>query len=272
MKAKFISGFASILVLSFIAACSNDSSSSTNAETSYEESSSSAERTSVKTVYELGECSSKNKNETLYVSEEGEDYTCSNKNGNYTWVSAVKSSSSSVIDQTVYSSSSVIDQTVYYSSSMETEYKDEKESFLYKEFTVEIDLTLFKQVSDNWEEYNSHKGNYSDGDPGVKFQIKTYADDKLVDSVQTDVFKIGEDVGKWTGHQYFTKVFSGGVNKIYICPIVFERNVIEANVIHSSGYSYIIHDAGNKIDTPIMQNDSEAEDCDLEWTVTISYK
>lgn len=103
MKAKFISGFASILVLSFIAACGNDSSSSTNAETSYEESSSSAERTSVKTVYELGECSSKNKNETLYVSEEGEDYTCSNKNGNYTWVSAVKSSSSSVIDQTVYS-------------------------------------------------------------------------------------------------------------------------------------------------------------------------
>ena len=261
MKAKFISGFASILVLSFIAACGNDSSSSTNAETSYEESSSSAERTSVKTVYELGECSSKNKNETLYVSEEGEDYTCSNKNGKYTWASAVKSSSSSAIDQ-----------TVYYSSSMETEYKDEKESFLYKEFTVEIDLTLFKQVSDNWEEYNSHKGNYSDGDPGVKFQIKTYADDKLVDSVQTDVFKIGKDVGKWTGHQYFTKVFSGGVNKIYICPIVFERNVIEANVIHSSGYSYIIHDAGNKIDTPIMQNDSEAEDCDLEWTVTISYK
>lgn len=280
MKTKYISGLASILALSLITACGDDSSSASAPETSYEKSSSSAERTKVKTVFELGECSSKNKNETLYVSEEYEDYTCTYKNGKYTWVSESEEEDddeddvyySSEKSSVKSSSSSVIDQTVHYSSAKETDYTDEKESFLYKQFSVEIDLTLFKQVSDNWEEYKSHKGNYTDGDPGVKFQIKTYADDKLVDSVQTDMFKIGEDVGKWTGHEYFTKVFSGGVNKVYICPGVFERNVVESNVLHSSGYCYIIHDAGNKVDIPIKQNDAEAEDCELEWTVTLSYK
>lgn len=264
-KITCLVGVFALTSLFSLAACGDDSSST------------SPERTSVKTVYELGECSSKNKNETLYVSEEGEDYTCSNKNGKYTWVSESEEDDddrnySSEKSSVKSSSSSVIDQTVYYSSAMETEYKDEKESYLYKEFSVEIDLTLFKQVSDNWEEYKSHKGNYSDGDPGVKFQIITYADEKMVDSVQTEMFKIGEDVGKWTGHHYFTHVFSGGVNQIYICPGVFERNVVESNVLHSSSNCYIIHDAGEKIGTPIMQNDSEATDCELEWTVTLSYK
>ena len=265
-KITSLVGIFALTSLFSLAACGDDSSST------------SPERTSVKTIYELGECSSKNKNETLYVSEEGEDYTCSNKNGKYTWGSESEEEDdedenyNSEKKTVKSSSSSVIDQTVYYSSAMETEYKDENESYLYKEFSVEIDLTLFKQVSDNWEEYKSHKGNYSDGDPGVKFQIITYADEKKVDSVQTEMFKIGEDVGKWTGHHYFTEVFSGGVNQIYICPGVFERNVVESNVLHSSSYCYIIHDAGNKVDTPIKQNDSEATDCELEWTVTVSYK
>lgn len=130
MKTKYISGLASILALSLITACGDDSSSASAPETSYEKSSSSAERTKVKTVFELGECSSKNKNETLYVSEEYEDYTCTYKNGKYTWVSeseeededdvyysseksSVKSSSSSM------TSSSSSTKTSYSSSSSE---------------------------------------------------------------------------------------------------------------------------------------------------------
>ena len=170
------------------------------------------------------------------------------------------------------SSTSTDDWPTYYSSSAESNYKDEAESFLYKGFSVEIDLTLFKQVTDNWEKMNSHKGNYYDGDPAIAFYIKTFSDYKLVDSVKTDVFKPGTDLGKWVGHEYFTKSFSGGVNKIYICPEVYERNVLEPNVFHSSGYCYIIHDAGDKVGTPIMQNDSYATDCELEWTVTVNYR
>ena len=170
------------------------------------------------------------------------------------------------------SSTSTSDRLVYCSSSTESNYKDETETFLYKGFSVEVDLTLFKQVTDNWEKMNSHKGDYNDGDPAIAFYIKTFSDDTLVDSVKTDVFKPGEDLGKWVGHQYFTKSFSGGVNKIHVCPEVYERNVFEPNVFHSSGYCYVIHDAGDKVGTPITQNDSYATDCELEWTVNISYQ
>jgi hypothetical protein len=100
--------------------------------------------------------------------------------------------------------------------------------------------------------------------------IKTYSDYTRKDSVKTDVFKL-EDAGTWSGHEYFTKKFSGGANEIYICPMVFERNVIELNVDHSSYYCYIIRDAGKNVNTPIKQSDTEATDFELEWTVRISY-
>jgi hypothetical protein len=131
-------------------------------------------------------------------------------------------------------------------------------------------LTWFKQLTDNWEKQNKHKGDYSDGDPGISFVIKTYADYSLKDSVKTEMFKL-EDVGTWTGHQYFTKEFSGGADEIYICPMVVERNMIELNVDHTSYYCYIIEDAGKNVNKPIDQSDYMASDFELEWTVRISY-
>ena len=131
-------------------------------------------------------------------------------------------------------------------------------------------VTWFKQLTDNWEKQNKHKGDYSDGDPGISFVIKTYADYSLKDSVKTEMFKL-EDVGTWTGHQYFTKEFSGGADEIYICPRVVERNMIELNVDHTSYYCYIIEDAGKNVNKPIDQSDYMASDFELEWTVRISY-
>ena len=149
-------------------------------------------------------------------------------------------------------------------------YDDDAAAFLYRAFSVEIDLTWFKQLTDNWEKQNKHKGDYSDGDPGISFVIKTYADYSLKDSVKTEMFKL-EDVGTWTGHQYFTKEFSGGADEIYICPMVVERNMIELNVDHTSYYCYIIEDAGKNVNKPIDQSDYMASDFELEWTVRISY-
>ena len=131
-------------------------------------------------------------------------------------------------------------------------------------------MTWFKQLTDNWEKQKKHEGDYSDGDPSISFVIKTYSDYNRKDSVRTDIFKL-EDAGTWSGHEYFTKKFSGGANEIYICPLVFERNKIELNVDHSSYYCYIIRDAGKNVNKPIKQTDYEATDFQLEWTVTISY-
>ena len=172
-----------------------------------------------------------------------------------------------------YSSSSYKSSSSSYKSSSsknETDYDDDVASFLYRDFSVEIDLTWFKQLTDNWEKQNKHKGDYSDGDPGISFVIKTYADYSLKDSVKTEMFKL-EDVGTWSGHEYFTKEFSGGANEVYICPMVVERNIIELNVDHSSYYCYIIKDAGKNVNKPVDQSDYMASDFQLEWTVQISY-
>ncbi|MBR4398730.1 MAG: hypothetical protein IKT05_06050 [Fibrobacter sp.] len=162
MKTKYLSGLASILALSLITACGDDSSSASAPETSYEKSSSSAERTKVKTVYELGECSSKNKNETLYVSEEYEDYTCTYKSGKYTWVadtdededvyyssekSTVKSSSSSA------KSSSSNNQTclIFLTNDGEEEFcYDNDESSSSKTTQSSSSVNTFSNVSDVW--------------------------------------------------------------------------------------------------------------------------
>ena len=181
--------------------------------------------------------------------------------------SSRKSSSSTGYDYGNYYSSS----NRYSSSTISgTTYDDEAQSYLYKDYTVEIDLTWFRQLTDNWEKQKKHEGDYSDGDPSISFVIKTYSDYNRKDSVRTDVFKL-EDAGTWSGHEYFTKKFSGGANEIYICPLVFERNKIELNVDHSSYYCYIIRDAGKNVNKPIYQSDTEATDFELEWTVRISY-
>jgi hypothetical protein len=204
------------------------------------------------------------------ISSRSDSWCCSNYGYQCynTSSSSRKSSSSSAYnyEYDYYSSS------YRYSSSSEnaTSYDDEAKSYLYKDYTVEIDLTWFKQLTDNWEKQKKHEGDYSDGDPSISFVIKTYSDYTRKDSVKTDVFKL-EDAGTWSGHEYFTKKFSGGANEIYICPMVFERNVIELNVDHSSYYCYIIRDAGKNVNTPIKQSDTEATDFELEWTVRISY-
>lgn len=158
------------------------------------------------------------------------------------------------------------------SSSVESSYQSEENVFLYKDYSLEIDLTWFKQLTDNWEDQKKHIGDYSDGDPAISFGIKTYADNRLKDSVKTKVFKPGEDLGTWSGHEFFTLDLSGGVNEIYICPFVSERNMIELNVSHSSNYCYIISNAGNQINKHISQNDYMATDYELEWGVYIQYK
>ena len=150
-------------------------------------------------------------------------------------------------------------------------YDDDVETFLYRDYSVEIDLTRFKQLSDNWDNYNKNQGVYSDADPSISFLIKTYADGNLKDSVITKAVDLGEDIGLWSGHEYFEKSFNAGANEIYICPIVKQKNFWRANVDHSSLFCYIISDAGKNVNKFIDQSDYRATDYALEWTVRISY-
>ena len=260
-------------------ACSDDGSSAGDQE---------GKRDNVSSLYELGKCSSANSGEKVFVEGEDSYYECmdvcsgytarvaeglgSDRDGCYDWVSESSDGDSESRTPGANSSSSVIDQTTHYSSGAESAYGNEEEAFLYKEFFVDIELTLFNQLTDNWENEKKHKDDYSDGDPWISFVIKTYSDDELKDSLETDVYKLDENIGKWTGSKHFKQNFSGGANKVYICPVVYEHNSVQKDVLKSSNYCYFINDAGNKVNTSIKQNDSESADCELEWTVTISYK
>ena len=98
MKLNQILGITSLLtlgVLPFLAACSNDSSTSSldysefsETSSSSKASSSSAKKTSVKTTFELGSCSYENDGEQIYVSGENDYYTCtySYTSYDYTWI------------------------------------------------------------------------------------------------------------------------------------------------------------------------------------------
>lgn len=89
LKGFFISA---VIIL---VACGNDSESINAPQINHRESSSSAKRTSVKTTFELGECSYKNEYEKIYVSSEDDYYTCSYEISDYTWIGKKKSKSSS---------------------------------------------------------------------------------------------------------------------------------------------------------------------------------
>lgn len=260
----------------FLIACGDDGSST------------GVQKGTVGSLFELGKCSSANSGERFFVESEDSYYECSNvcsgytgrvveslgsdMDGCYDWVSESADDNSGSKNLGAKSSSSVIDQTTHYSSGAESAYGNEEEAFLYKEFFVDIELTLFNQLTDNWENQNKHKGDYSDGDPWISFVIMTYSDDELKDSLETDVYKLDENIGKWTGSKHFKQNFSGGANKVSICPLVYEHNSVQSDVLKSSSYCYFINDAGNKVNTSIKQNDSYATDCELEWTVTVNYK
>ena len=151
MKTKLISGFAGVLALSFLAACGDSSSVISATESNSEKSSSSAVRISVNTVFELGECSSQNNNEKLYVSDDNDYYTCSYKGGKYTWVSETSKSSSSVKSGDAETSSSSTKQNcfIFLTNEGEEEWCNDNESSS-STTPSSSSTTVFTNVSDVW--------------------------------------------------------------------------------------------------------------------------
>ncbi|MBR5693213.1 MAG: hypothetical protein IKX42_05890 [Fibrobacter sp.] len=99
MKTHKIVCMASLLALGILTACGDDSSASSLVLPEINEvSSSSVQRTSVKTTFELGSCSYSNSGERIYVIDENDYYTCyySSMVFDYTWVGEKPKSSSSI--------------------------------------------------------------------------------------------------------------------------------------------------------------------------------
>lgn len=153
----------------------------------------------------------------------------------------------------------------------QSNYNSGANSTLNSNFSILIDLTKFKQLSANWEEEQSNKNNYSDGDPSISFVIRTYTNNILKDSVRTNAIRLNDNIGSWSGHENLSKKLNGGIDQISICPIVYERNLILSDVWKSSGKCYDINNVGKKVNTIIPQSDTWAKNYELKWDITIKY-
>ena len=98
-------GALTLMGMSLLSACGDDSNSSPVAplvsekesSSSKIKSSSSEKRTSVESMFELGACKNSNISERIFVSEEVDYYTCSYVDGKYTWAPEKKAKSSSSV-------------------------------------------------------------------------------------------------------------------------------------------------------------------------------
>ena len=97
-------GALTLMGMSLLSACGDDSASPLAPQVSGKESSSSKiksssseKRTSVESMFELGTCKNSNISERIFVSEEVDYYTCSYVDGKYTWAPEKKAKSSSSV-------------------------------------------------------------------------------------------------------------------------------------------------------------------------------
>ena len=259
MKKVLIPNFASIVAfasLLFVIACGDDNGTSPDSsETSYkvsssskQKSNSSVQRTSVKTISELGVCEKSNISEQLYVSGKSDYYTCSYVNGEYTWMSMKESSSSTKPSS---------------SSTAEFEY-------LTKSKTMKFTLKYYRQTVCSLEGKGKKNCNYADGNPNVSFTIdfiqpggsKTTFSTK--ESINKKWFEY-DDLGEWEGELSFTTEVPALTSTIKVCPKVVDVDALLDDDI-SSGYCYSKSNVGQLPNKKVVQqSDDEAEKYNLKW-------
>lgn len=249
LKGLFISTFIILI------ACGKDSETISAPQINYQESSSSkqkssssVQRTSVKTTFELGVCEKSNISEQLYVSEKSDYYTCSYVNGEYTWMSMKESSSSTKPSS---------------SSTAEFEY-------LTKSKTMKFTLKYYRQTVCSLEGKGKKNCNYADGNPNVSFTIdfiqpggsKTTFSTK--ESINKKWFEY-DDLGEWEGELSFTTEVPALTSTIKVCPKVVDVDALLDDDI-SSGYCYSKSNVGQLPNKEVVeQSDTRADKYELEW-------
>ncbi|MCQ2049914.1 MAG: hypothetical protein MJZ22_02795 [Candidatus Saccharibacteria bacterium] len=249
MKNLFLATIAAV----FFCACADDNSVS--APDNYNDNKSSAKRESVSSIYELGSCTSKNRGESIYVTSQGTYYTCAGgdwisdneQNNNQTGNSQYSSS------QNVKPSSS--QSSSRYSSSSQSESKPidtTPAQSIYTTSPVEIAITLtdYEQLK-SMDMENNH-----DGDPRIHFIVKTYNDDIRRDSLKTDVINLGDNIGSWSGAKKMTLNLSKNIDRITICPIFVDADVLFNDTEYNTRNCFDIDKVGQKIGKTIKIEDA----------------
>lgn len=146
------------------------------------------------------------------------------------------------------------------------DYIGPKEPEVYKYLTVNKALNLtvtgYKQTVDSISETEEI------GDPEVKFLVKTYSEDELVNAPSTALVLDTTDVKKWSGTTATVVFLPRGVDKIEICPIVIEENAIKDEIL-SDGNCVTVKDIGLIENKAVFKQTETGKKFEVTWTYDI---
>lgn len=271
-KNKIISWMVSLLMLTFLASCADDSPvSSLEEEIADDKYDVQTEINSDKNNYYSSSSLIAAEEEACYYGTSYKSdswccsnfgYQCSNSSSSYYYGNSYYSSSSSK----KYSSSSYVSEsekcrlgTSSYSNSYCCSYYG-YQCGIAESKTMVFTLTRYEQKTSGWD------GLQNAGDPEVYFNIYTYSEGVSAQTLKTGVMLDRSDLTYWTGKKTTTLKLIQGVDSIKVCPYITDED-LELHDDYSSGYCYSINKVGTikDYDDVIKQSDYRNTDASLEW-------
>jgi hypothetical protein len=273
-KNKIISWVVSLLMLTFLASCADDSPvSSLEEEIADDKYDVQTEINSDKNNYYSSSSLIAAEEEACYYGTSYKSdswcctnfgYQCSNSSSSYYYGNSYYSSSSSK----KYSSSSYVSEsekcrlgTSSYSDSYCCSNYGYQCSYTSNETEEEKEMVLTLT-------YYKQKTSGEKTDPEISFKVYTFNNDgDTLQSIKTEKLMDGDNVNEWSGKIVASPLtIAAGVATIYVCPIIIEDDVFSDDPEYTSGYCYIRRNIGTlKNGYIVNQSDYENTKAILEW-------
>lgn len=146
------------------------------------------------------------------------------------------------------------------------EYIGPKEPEELKYLTVNKALNLV--VTSYKQTVDSISATEEIGDPEVKFIVKTFSDDELVNSPSTALVLDTTDIKKWSGSKSTVVFVPRGIDKVEICPIVIDENEISDETL-SDGNCITVKDIGLIQNKTVFKETETGKKFEVTWTYDI---
>lgn len=137
--------------------------------------------------------------------------------------------------------------------------EDSAKKFLKVNKYLNLTITKYEQTAESISDTKEV------GDPEVKFIVKTYSDDELVNSPATALVLDTTNVKKWSGTNSTIVFLPRGIDKIEICPIVIDENKLGDDIL-SDGKCITIKDIGFLEDRVTTKQTEKGKKFSVDWS------
>lgn len=132
------------------------------------------------------------------------------------------------------------------------------EKYLIVNKALNFTLETFKQTAKFMSESDSVV------DPEVKFMVKTYSDDELVNTQVTAMLLDTTNVKEWKGTKSAITIIPRGIDKIELCPMVVDEDEFE-DIPLSDGKCLEVKDLGLIEDNDETMQETKGEKFQMGW-------